>query len=41
MTGFLLAFARELRTTKGQLWASIWYKKWVRARGMNPQELIN
>jgi hypothetical protein len=23
---FLLAFASELRTTKGQLWASIWFK---------------
>jgi hypothetical protein len=26
MNSFLLAFARELSTTKGQLWAPIWYK---------------
>jgi hypothetical protein len=42
MTSLLLTFARELRTTKGQLCLGInLVQKWARARGMKPQELIN
>jgi hypothetical protein len=38
---FLLAFASELRTTKGQLWASIWFKNESAVWYEPPQELIN
>jgi hypothetical protein len=42
MTWCLLAFARELRTTKGADSLGInLVKKWVRAHGMDLQELIN
>jgi hypothetical protein len=41
MTWCLLAFARELRTTKGAALGINLVQKWVCAHGMDLQELIN